>query len=872
MHHKIKKNQYQHIKLLRSLIATAFIASGLFPLAPVLADGTTAGTSISNTATAEYDNPDGGKINATSNTVIVTVAEVTGINAVPDGITDSTGGTPQVGDVLTYNFRVTNVGNDPTLFNIPTAVTLTGTGVAGATLGTIQYSVDGGQNWISSATTPVTANAVPVYNPTQFIAGAPTVPVGTILVRVPVTINSNAAPGQTINVRLGNTPDPDTQNQPSSVSTATEELSTRDLDDSVTTDVDGPPLGGEKEASANQTATIGAKNYALATLRKTSALTTNTNPSTISDDRVTYSLSVTVEGPTVDPTGNNITPSALQGTAITVNNVTETRILISDAIPQGTELDAVPTAPTNWEAVYTLDPLTIDAKTANWIRFSGTVPAGIKRIGFINRDTLPNSQSLLADGTALTGFQVVVKVVSPTPAAPLTIANIAQLFGTTVGNNAPVYEESGDDRPSNYNDNNTPPTGTDTNGDGVPNQFPATIDDGFVDTPGSPETETEGTTNGNNGTGPNGEANVIVLSTSALLNGPNGNAGALGPTDNNNTDFTNKSSAIPVGTAPGSLIDPAVVTFTNTVQNTGSSVANISLLPTPPATAGDLPNGTTVTITSGANSATYTYNSGVFTFTNGTGTVQGNPISATNPVRIDALAANGTANYDVIVDLPPNTQLSTDIERGYPVPITAFVDTNGNGSVDGTEPQNITIDRVYTGFLKLVKLSQIIRDTGPAVGVGQDLFSTTPSYTNPVTGTVIDPDPSTSAAQEVPRTPGPGNIIVYQIQYKNISEPATNAAGSVILNVSGLVITENGTGPNGNWALDQDSNGIIDTSNVVGTAADSGANAEITYFNGPTGAISATDQTDVTKYVNTIGVQIGPGEAVRTFTFQRKVN
>jgi hypothetical protein len=871
---KNKKFIKQPSKLYRSVVATALLANGVFQfVAPVLAEGTAAGQSISNTATATYDNPDDPTtpINATSNTVTVQVAEVTGIAATAGTISDNTGGTVQVGDVLTYNFNVTNIGNDPTQFNIPTTVTLTQSTAGAGTVGTIEYSTDGGVTWISSATTPVTANPIPVYTPGQKI-GATAVDVGTVLVRVPVTITSAATPGTTIKVTLGNTPDPNTQNQPSSISTATEELSTKDLADSVTTDVDGPPVGGEKEASANSTATVGNKDYALAILKKIqTAYNNNSTQSIITDDTITYGLSLKVDNTTI--TGTNITPSALKGSSITVDSGSETRILISDAIPAGTELDlsTPPTAPNaNWEPVYTTSAVTTDANAATWKRFnsgalqSGDTVANVTRVGFINKNTIT---SLPADGIEITGFSIKVKVKS-TATAPLTIANIAQVFGSTVGNDLPVYDESGDNNPSNYDPGTSSFPGTDSNGDGVPDTIPAgSVEDGYIDTPTNPETGSEATNNGNDGTGPLGEANVFTINTSSLLNGPNAQPGALGPTNDNNTDFTNKSYPVPSNTAPGSTIDPSAVTFTNTVQNGGSASASIVLVPTPPATPGDLRTGTTVTITDPnnvANTATYTYDSsgaGSFTLTSGT------PVSLT-------VAAGGTGNYTVAVNLPGGTPLSTDTEKGYPVAITAFVDGDGDKALDSGEATNITIDRVYTGFLKLVKFSRILQGTGPAVGTGQDDFETTPAANGY--------DPNTSVA-DVARTPAPGNIIEYQIRYKNIAAEdnvSGTSSNNAVLNVSGLVITESGIlGANSNWALDQDTNGIIDTSNVANSAADSvPGDATITYFSDSTGSTAATaatsgttQATDVTKYVNTITVQIAPG-VQRTFTFQRKVN
>jgi len=212
-----------------------------------------------------------------------------------------------------------------------------------------------------------------------------------------------------------------------------------------------------------------------------------------------------------------------------------------------------------------------------------------------------------------------------------------------------------------------------------------------------------------------------------VLNGPNGSPGAVGPT-NNNDDFTDQSSNIPSGLALGATFNPDAVNFTNTVSITGNQVANISLLPKPPANTSDLPNGTVVTISAnnGDISATYTYNGTTFTFTSGSGGVGGNPIGATNPVRIDGVPVNGTANYAVSVDLPANTPLSNDIQRGFPVPITAFIDSNGNGLAD-VEVTNITIDRVYT-FLQVNKAASFSADNGDGNVALINTLDNTPTF------------------------------------------------------------------------------------------------------------------------------------------------
>jgi hypothetical protein len=820
-------------RLYRSLVITALLANGIFQfVAPVLAEGTTAGQSISNTATATYEDPNnpGTTINTTSNTVTVTVAEVAGITVTASGITDNTSGTPVVvGDILYYNYTITNVGNDPTKFRVPNLARVTGP----ATAGNLEYSTDGGTTWTPISGSEYVTDSIPVD--------------GSILVRVPVTVQPGAQTNDVITVTLGDAPG-DGQNQlrdPNGGDVYTVD----NADGSVTGEVAGTPVNGVREASATQKATVNSslKNYALATILKTRSNYDNANTPVITDDTLSYGLSLRVE--LNDPTGNNITPVPLVGT--TINGLTGPRILISDAIPNGTELAAVPTPPPGWQVVYTTDPISINANDATWQSLtSATNLSTVTRVGFVNDPAVITS---IAPGQTVSGFSIKVKVKS-TATSPLTVNNIAQLFGQTSGGTTLVYDESGDQSPSNYDGQTIPPGSTDTNNDGVPDTNPAVTDGYINDTTDLGNTGTD-SGNNNSGSGPGGEANTFTVQTplaSDVLNGPERTPDAIGPTSNND-DFTNKSSFVPPNQAPGSTLDPSGVAFTNTVQNSGTDPNNISLVPTEPTNPADLPVGTLVTITYGAESKSYVWDGDEFLYDadrNPNTTNDQSPIDATSEyITIPNVAPGTNVNYGVEVNLPANTPLSTDIDKGFPVPITAFVDDGTPGL--GSEPQNTTIDRVYTGFLKLVKESRILPGTGPAVQGNDGTFSSDP------------------------KKPAPGNIIEYRITYKNISE-AQAGTGNILLRADKVVITEDGTTGGNNWALDNDSDGKIDTSNIVGSAKDSGA-ATINFYNGNPATNSSIDQTgttvntDVTKYVDTVTGNVAPGES-RTFTFQRKVN
>ncbi|MGB3653867.1 MAG: hypothetical protein WBA41_22005 [Rivularia sp. (in: cyanobacteria)] len=850
----------------RSLVASALVANGVFQfVAPVLAQ-TAAGGTISNTATATYeddDDPNTPPINATSNTVTVTVAEVAGITVegveIPfkDGGDNNSDDNYNATDEFYFVYDVTNVGNDPTKFKIPDAPEVNGPGTLD---GKVQIKYADG-DWIDIDNPSI------INGETRSIA-----PGEVVKVRVPVRVNDNAKTGEQISVKLGDTPN-DAQNQPYAAGpdpSGNKDVFTVDNADNVTDETPGELTEAQaREASATQTVTVDAsdKSYALAKVLKTNDNYTSAGADGPVGDTLDYNLSLEVLSS--DPTQSGINPTALEGTDITIDGTSSKNILVSDAIPSGTKLANVPTPAPGWAVIYsTQDATTIKANAvaANWTATAPGNLAEVRRVGFVRTGSVPT-------GTTVPGFKIKVEVISN--ANSVTIANVAQLFGESP-NGSDVYDESGDQQPSNYDEVDKLFPGTIVQGE-VPNEIPDDqIDDGYIDPTdadgnGTPD-ELEGpngygtdVNNNNSGAGKGGEANVYKINlaaVSSVLNGPE-NAPNAEVNGDNNIDFTNKSAAVPAGIAPGGTVtDPGTVSFTNTVQNTGNSNADIILEPqVPAATLGSLPTtGTTLITLTYDNNGTETEQKAVYSYDGTnltlTSSERGGAADTTpTPIKILAVASNDTRNYTVAVDLPDNTDLSTNdgVERGYPVPIRAFVDNNDDGVADivdsDNDPatdnniaaENVTIDRVYVGYLKLFKESRI-----------------------------LNPDGSEKVAFSIDnKSPAPGEIIEYRITYNNISEePDTSSPGNVVLNAKNVVITEDGTTGGNNWALDNDNDGALDTVNVSGTAkvVDEADNPTTD----ATIAYDPADDETTTSYTVT-AVEVAPG-VLRKFTFQRRVN
>ena len=294
------------------------------------------------------------------------------------------------------------------------------------------------------------------------------------------------------------------------------------------------------------------------------------------------------------------------------------------------------------------------------------------------------------------------------------------------------------------------------------------------------------TTPGTSSTPPPGTpVDVPLTVVSGVLNGPDGAANASGPT-NNNDDFTNKSASAGIaGVAPGGVTTAVsgLIGFTNSLQNTGNADDTFTLTYVPGSSS--LPTGSTIEIFDGT---------AWVNVTDGTASV-------------DVAVPFGTAlvDYLVRVNLPSGETVLT----GYDAVIRATSQTN-------TALTNDTIDRVYTGFVRLVKSAVV--SGGIAAG-------------------------GTSNTDAIP-----GAVITYSVVYTNISTVATG--GSIGLTASSLVITENGNVAPNDWGATTDQ--------VVNSASDA-----------TTGAVITGDSAGSSVLTDTIP-SLAP-QANGTFSFARTI-
>jgi hypothetical protein len=805
-------------------LGTGLVAGNLLQMAaPVFAGALT----ITNEATGTYDDGNGNSNTTISNKVEIQVTEVPGIRidnktiSKADNSGNAVTGQVQPGDKVVATFDVVSTGNDPTKFFIPGVTELNAnSAITNGTATKVIYQVkDANGNNVGTAVELTAAG--------QNIASS--VPTGgKVEVTVLVDVSSSAQPSDNVEVRLGNTPTVPGTNLDRTVDIDADDVYTVDNLDSENVPGEYPGAATTiKEASNKQSIGINAIPKPFVKIDKTYGTYSDNNTTTIADDTLEYNLAVTIPstkpaGASTQVTTDNLYPTYVNG--LSGSGVTgQLHVLISDALPTGTKLESfISSTPSGWTAVYSEDTnFNQPAYKAEWkLQGSVTNINNVTRVGYV----YTGGQSVAKSDTPITGFNFKIKLTSIN--AGDAVLNLAQVFGEESGKtptsttNPSVYDESGDNT---YNN--------DTNLDGVADSNVDTTD-GVAD-----PNEVRDTGNDNNGTDENndanGEPNVFIVPLKGILNGTvidNVNfPGATGAGGDNNTDFSNGAAAVTASDVPE-------VTFENSVKNTSNSIRDLKIIILA-SDLTDLPVGTTTIKVADPNDATKTV-----TYTAVQATAGGTPTLTDDklgvPLTFTNVAVNGEARYEVKIDLPNDAGKNA----GYDVPVTAFIGTGNTPAADA--PKNVTTDRVYTGFITLLKESRILDATGTPVSGANGQFGT---------GS---------------KTANTGERIEFRITYTNISEAEpSGGSDNVVLNANNFKIIEDGANATNNWA------GV--TGHIQSTSVNSAAaKFDINFFNGGTGLGTTDPATDatVTKYESGLksGEFIAPQET-GSFQFQRSI-
>jgi uncharacterized repeat protein (TIGR01451 family) len=255
-----RSNFYYHYRM---AIILGIISHNVFWMPRVVAQTVLAGDAITNQATGSFvDSANGGSKNIESNIVSVTVAEVAGIT-----ITAASTPTAIVGSTTNFDFKIQNVGNDPTKFFLPQAPSSISVGSTASPLQIVGYIPAGGTQIVLATPITVTsttgASTGDLSDPT--LGGNTTlgsIPAGAAIV-VRFAVSSTATVGSQISVTLGNTTNqPNTSNTPyivganGLIGTSNDVYTIDNADVPLVTGEAAGVLVNSQEASAIQTVTV----------------------------------------------------------------------------------------------------------------------------------------------------------------------------------------------------------------------------------------------------------------------------------------------------------------------------------------------------------------------------------------------------------------------------------------------------------------------------------------------------------------------------------------------------------------------------------------------------------------------------------------
>lgn len=348
---------------------------------------TAADTQIQNQASATYSDGSGGSYSTVSNTVIVTVAKVSGLTITPDGAVDPSVVPGQT--AVLFSFRVTNIGNfsDQVRFlDGGASAYLSGTSPASITRAVIDVDNSG---TITVGDTDIHTNAGDVLS--AFIAQN-----NFVDVLVEVTINAGASAGQTVQVFLGDaaTGAPTYDNQPPDVPATPSANEVRT--------VSGASVNGVREARGDRSVTV-ANDAQLAL-----TVTGPAGPVALGSD-ITYVWNLC----------NNGTRSATAVTLVNGPVGSNTGVFIFAPIPAGTSLAGFP--PNSFPAgtLYSTSPLGQDpVTTATWTTSAPVPLSSTTRVAF-------NVGASLGAIACSADFNMVVTITTSDATNPITQQGIA---------------------------------------------------------------------------------------------------------------------------------------------------------------------------------------------------------------------------------------------------------------------------------------------------------------------------------------------------------------------------------------------------------------------------------------------------------------
>ncbi len=670
--------------ILRLLIALAIACALSIPTTAQ----TPGGTAISNQASATYS--DGTNSYSTvSNTVTVTVSNVSGLAITPDAGSNPTVVAGQTGVI--YNFTVTNTGNFTDK---------------------VHFLAGGASVYLSPGSPATITNAVIDLNNNGTIDGSDTLITGaavdsadilqngSIHVLVQVSINGSATAGQTVQVFLGD----------AGGSSPYDNVASNDSPKEVRT-VSALSVNGLREAKGDISASV--VDDALLQLSPSPA---PTGPVALGSD-ITYTWTVQ----------NNGLRSAA---SITLNGAPAVYIIVP--IPARTALKSGQSFPAGTlYADNTSSPLSTPPLSATW---SSTAPSPLSNT---SRIAFPIGATLAA-GASSSPINMIVTVNTGIDAS-VPIDAIGDVFAQN-SQSQTITDQSGDNS-SNNGDSN------------------ANFNEGYVA-----------------GLGHGVIKQTTLSQVGAVLVGPSGAPGAVGPTDSND-DYSNKSVNTGIaGVAPGGVTTASgQLVYVNTIQNTGNSSDTYTIdAPTVPA-------GFTVEVSTNGGTS--------YTTVSGGGSVSlAIAYASSAPINVRVTAPSGQTVL---------TGFDTIIRATSTVTPAAF---------------NKTIDRLYTGFIRLDKAFTVANATG--------------------VGTATDPVP--------------GAVVTYTITYTNVST-SNGDANCAKLTATSMVITEDGLAAPNNWGT---------YTNNSGSPGDSGSGTAVT--------------VTATKYTDTIA-SVAPGGS-GVFTFKRSIN